>query len=77
MPHGEHASARSGARSGLWFLVLLLAAFAGCSTRNDPAYNPYCPLDGDPGLMGRMDQLNQAADEALDNLDERLENILY
>lgn len=65
-------------RSVSWITpAALMLATAGCSTRNDPGYNRYAPTDGDPGVLRRIESIVDIPAEALDNLDERLENKLY
>lgn len=73
----EPRNARIGRCVGLLSLALLLAASAGCSIRNDPSANRFRPREEDLRLMSRARQYERVADQALDNLDERLENILH
>ena len=54
-----------------------LMSAAGCSTRNDVAFNPYAPANGDPTLMERAQQAVDTVGEALDNLGARLENTVH
>ena len=63
-------------------LTALLALFAvlntACSsTHLDPAYNRYAPTNGDPTILRRLDHIADSAREVLDNLDERIENVVY
>ena len=57
-------------------LLAVLALPVGCSTRNDPRYNRYCPNDGDPTLMRQAESCVDTADAALDNAAERVENVV-
>jgi hypothetical protein len=65
--------------AGLVRLALLTAAtlLAGCATRDDAAFNPYAPGNGDPTLLEHAEQAVDRVGEALDNLDARLENTVY
>ncbi len=58
-------------------LILLVSTIAGCSLRDDHRYNRYAPTDGDPTVLQRTDALMQAAQDALDNVDRRIENVVY
>lgn len=55
--------------------VALIVA-AGCSTRDDPTYNRYCPANGDPTVLELGEGAMDLAGDALDNLDERLDNVI-
>lgn len=59
---------------GLLALAAALLVLTACSTRNDPSYNRYAPRDGRPTYLRYADRVPQAAERALDNLDERFEN---
>ena len=61
---------------GVWAGVLLLA-LAGCSVRNDVGFNPYARNNGDPTVMERLEEVIGLGDEALDNLDARLDNAVW
>ncbi len=63
--------------AGLALLLVVAVAGSGCSTRNDPHYNRYNPTDNRPALLETADYLVDIPAEALDNLDERAENIIY
>jgi len=69
---------RRGGRSWLPLaaLALLAAVLTGCSTRNDPHYNRYCPYDGRPGVLDYAEDGLDSADQGLDNVQERLENMI-
>jgi hypothetical protein len=54
----------------------LLFVLAGCSLRDDPSYNRYAPNNGDPTLLQRAERLVDSAEDALDNGQQRLENVL-
>jgi hypothetical protein len=58
---------------------LLVAALgpSGCSTTQDPHYNRWAPTEGRPTLLRQVERGPDALGEALDNLDERVENAAY
>lgn len=58
-------------------LVLSPLVACGCSTTGDPHFNPYSPPGGDPPILQRGDAAMDGLEQALDNLDRRLENALY
>ena len=58
-------------------LVLLLLGVGGCAVRDDVTYNPYAPNDGDPTWMQRAEQAAEVADQAVDDLEARLEYTVY
>lgn len=59
-------------------MLTAVLALVGCSTRDDPAFNPYTPgNNGDPTLLEHAQQAVDRVGEALDNLDARLENTVY
>jgi hypothetical protein len=59
-------------------LVISALVISGCeTTRYSARYNPYAQREHRPALVGRGDELMEAAGRALDNLDDRLENALY
>jgi hypothetical protein len=72
-----HRRGTVGRVAGTLSLALLPVLGAGCSIRNDPSANRFRPRDEDLRLMSRASQYERMAGQALDNLDERLENILY
>ncbi len=70
-------------RSLLWCVVgpVLCAAglcvAAGCSTRDDPAFNPFAPATGGRTALETLDDVVNQAQQAVDNFDRRLENAAY
>lgn len=64
-------------RSCAWALAALPLLAVGCSTTADPHFNPYAAPGGDPPLLQRGDAAMDGVEQALDNLDRRLENALY
>ncbi|MGD8454479.1 MAG: hypothetical protein PVJ57_21910 [Phycisphaerae bacterium] len=50
---------------------------SGCSTRNDPHFNPYARCGGEPTVLDRVEHAVEVVETALDNLDERQENTIY
>jgi hypothetical protein len=65
---------RTAARAGLLLAVLLTVA--GCSLRNDPHYNRFAPTADRPAVLKRADGLVTSAEHALDNAEQRVENII-
>lgn len=63
-------------RCGLLALAAALFMLTACSTRNDPGYNRFAPRDGRPTYIEYAERIPQAAERALDNLDERFENTI-
>ena len=60
-------------------VLLALSAWAvtGCTPQRDPAFNPYAHQIGDrPALDALQHAADQLAD-GVDNIDRRLENVLY
>ena len=55
----------------------LILPLSGCSHHLDPGYNPYCRSTGDRTVLERADDVVNQAAQALDNLDQRIENIMY
>lgn len=65
-------------RCGLWLIPLFaVLAAAGCSTRNDPTYNPFVPNQGHTPWVQHAENAVQTAEEALDNFERRMNNTLY
>lgn len=62
---------------GALLLVGCALTTAGCSTTQDPHYNPYASPIRDQGALDHAEDALGAAEQALDNLDARLENIIY
>lgn len=60
-------------------VACLLAALplCGCSTRHDPGYNAYAPPRGRATVLQTTDRAADFPLEALDNLDARIENMVY
>lgn len=57
--------------------IFALAPLAGCSIHHDPHYNPYAPPGGAKPVLRAADDAVQLAEDAVANLDARLENTLY
>jgi hypothetical protein len=75
----HHRCARCSARRAA---ALALAASAlwpgvGCGTGHRWHFNPYAPNNGDPTVLQRVQGAVDAADKALDNLDQLQENMVY
>lgn len=58
-------------------LATCLVIAAGCSTRDDPHFNPYDPPGGRRPVLKAADDVADLPMRALDNLDRRLENAAY
>lgn len=58
-------------------LILVVGAAAGCSTRHDPDFNVYAPPRSGRTVLEAADAMMNAAGQALDNLDARMENLVY
>jgi len=64
------------------FARALLAAAAttlaaGCAVRDDPAFHRYAPAGGDPTALQRAEAAVGSLEQALEDLDARMENALY
>ncbi|MBN2446539.1 MAG: hypothetical protein JXO22_07435 [Phycisphaerae bacterium] len=55
----------------------LVPLLAGCSPHLDPGFNPYSRCTGERTVLERADDAINQAGQALDNLDQRIENIMY
>lgn len=77
MSRRSHAPRRRTAATTLVLAACLGPLIGGCSTRNDPHFNPYASGGGEPTVLERAEQAVQTIERALDNLDERQENIVY
>jgi hypothetical protein len=57
--------------------AVLIFLTASCSVHNDPHYNPYAAPRGEPRLLESADAAMEAAEQALNNVDQRVENGVY
>lgn len=74
----NHSSPREFERRVLCAIcAALLFGLGGCSTQNDPHYNPYSSLRGGRPVTQRVEDAMNFAQGALDNLDARIENAGY
>jgi hypothetical protein len=73
-PPGRRPGAKTAVRASL--LLAALLTLAGCSLRNDPHYNRFAPAGDQPALLKRADGLVTSAEHALDNAEQRVENII-
>lgn len=63
---------------GFCIVAAGLLTLSACSTRQDPHYNVYDQgVARDRTLLENAEDLHALAEQALDNLDRRVENIVY
>jgi hypothetical protein len=74
----RHSIARS---SVTWTLglatALALVVATGCSVRDDSHFNRFNATDNAPSVLRAVDQVLDIPADALDNLDQRVENLVY
>lgn len=74
-PNG-HRNAR-GSKAVITCFALLSCAAAGCATSDAPGYNPYARPDSEPTILERADAFMDGLGNAVDGLDQRMENAVY
>jgi len=73
-PRGGSCWRRRARVSWLWAVAVLLTA--GCSLRDDPHHNRFAPARDQPRVLQRADGLVTSAEQALDNAEQRIDNII-
>ena len=66
-----------GSKVVITCFALLSCAAAGCATSGSPGYNPYARPGAEPTILERADALMDGLGNALDGLDQRIENAVY
>jgi hypothetical protein len=60
-----------------WWPAIVPVALVGCAVHDDVSFNPYAPNNGDPTLLECADAIVETAEQAVRDLDLRLENAVY
>lgn len=59
-----------------WLWVVAVLPLAGCSLRDDPHHNRFAPARDQPRVLQRAEGLVTSAEQALDNAEQRIDNII-
>jgi len=73
-PHGGPCRRRRTRVLWLWAVAVL--PLAGCSLRDSPHDNRFAPARDRPRVLQRADGLVTSAEHALDNAEQRIDNII-